>query len=254
MFSSQSRSEIQAWLIHGFVVILAVVAVGCVAKPSYEVREGVKHGAAVSGHIRLGGPVPNPETAMVYRDSDLCGPETTGEELIVSEDTKGIYGMVVSLEGVKEGKPLPQQSEQVLENRGCRFLPSVMVGASGLEIGVQNLDPVMHYTHARRQTRYGDTLWNVIQLEGAEGVRKEMTTPGIIDVRCDLHPSMKSYIHIFSHPYFTNTNVDGYFELLNVPAGNYTLRAWHPRIGIREKPIIVPSEGKIAFDLTIEAK
>jgi hypothetical protein len=38
---------------------------------------------------------------------------------------------------------------------------------------------------------------------------------------------MKSYIGVLTHPFFAVTGADGKYEIKGVPAGDYTLTAWH---------------------------
>lgn len=227
----------------------------CTAQSPYLVMNDMRTAAAnVSGQVTLVGPIPNVQQDRIYRDSGLCGEEIASEDLTIAEESRGIEGVIISLEGIKQGKPLPKPVDLVIENRGCRFLPQTLVAISGAILGVQNLDPVMHYTHARLETRYGPTQWNVIQIAGSEGVNKSLTTSGLLDIRCDLHPSMKAFVHVFDHPYFAKTNLDGQFELTNVPPGNYVLKAWHMRFGIRQRPVTVPEQGTLTVDIPVEIK
>ncbi|MGH8064087.1 MAG: carboxypeptidase-like regulatory domain-containing protein, partial [Candidatus Entotheonellia bacterium] len=41
------------------------------------------------------------------------------------------------------------------------------------------------------------------------------------------HAHMRAYILSFEHPYFAITDADGRFRIDQVPAGSYTLKAWH---------------------------
>jgi Carboxypeptidase regulatory-like domain len=53
-------------------------------------------------------------------------------------------------------------------------------------------------------------------------------------VTCDTHAHMRAYILSFEHPYFTVTDGDGRFQIDQVPAGSYTLKAWHEGWRIQE--------------------
>ncbi len=233
----------------------SVVLMACSAPPPpYVVLDDKRVAATISGQVTWVGTLPSSQLDRVYRDSGLCGEEVPSEDLVISDESRGIEGVIISLEGISQGKPLPPPGNLVVENRGCRFLPSALVAISGATLSVQNLDPVMHYTHARYQTRYGPTLWNVIQLAGAEGVSKGLTTIGLMDIRCDLHPNMKAFVQVFAHPYFDKSNFDGRFELRNVPPGSYTLNAWHTRFGTRQRLVTVPESGTVTIDVPIEMK
>ncbi len=206
----------------------------------------------ISGRVTWAGDPPSAQVDRVYRDSGLCGEDVPIDELVISDESRGIEGVIVSLEGVTRGKPLPSPGSLIIENRGCRFLPPTFVTIMGATLQIQNLDPVMHYTHARLDTRFGPTVWNIIQQAGAEGRTKLLDTPGLLDIRCDLHPNMKAFIRVLDHPYFTPTSFGGQFELRNVPPGSYTLNAWHPRFGTKSTPVTVPEAGgSITVDMAI---
>lgn len=209
----------------------------------------------VQGQVTLmGTAIPEAQIARIYRDSALCGEEVIGEELNVAEGSRGIDGVIVSLEGTTGGKPKPKEDMIVIENRGCRFIPYVAATVVGSTLQIQNTDPILHTTHARFQTRYGWTLWNVVQHAGAPGITKPLTAIGMVDIRCDLHPNMRSYVHVFNHPYFTVTDPEGLFEFTNVPAGTYQLTVWHARIGSKVRLITVPQNGTITADIEMQLK
>ena len=46
------------------------------------------------------------------------------------------------------------------------------------------------------------------------------------------------------HPYAVVVNEDGSYSIDDVPPGNYTIKAWHPRFGIKKATVTVPAGGK----------
>ncbi len=44
-----------------------------------------------------------------------------------------------------------------------------------------------------------------------------------------------------------------YYSLDNVPPGTYTLKAWHPRFGIKKTKITVEAGGTVAADFAFSA-
>lgn len=233
--------------------LLALLLTACTTPSTYVPVTDLGSVGSISGRVTWASDPPSAQVDRVYRDSGLCGEDVPIDELVISSDeSRGIEGVIVSLEGVAHGKPLPSPGSLIIENRGCRFLPPTLVTIMGATLQIQNLDPVMHYTHARLDTRFGPTLWNIIQQAGAEGRTKLLDTPGLLDIRCDLHPNMKAFIRVLDHPYFAPTSFDGHFELHKVPPGNYTLNAWHPRFGTKSTPVTVPEAGgSITVDIAI---
>lgn len=231
---------------------LSLILTACNKPNAYIPVNDLPAVGTISGRVTWAGDPPSAQIDRVYRDSGLCGEDVPIDELVISDESRGIEGVIVSLEGVTRGKPLPSPGSLIIENRGCRFLPPTFVTIMGATLQVQNLDPVMHYTHARLDTRFGPTVWNIIQQAGAEGRTKLLDTPGLLDIRCDLHPNMKAFIRVLNHPYFAQTSFEGQFELRNVPPGSYTLNAWHPRFGQKSTPVTVPEAGgSITVDMAI---
>ena len=50
---------------------------------------------------------------------------------------------------------------------------------------------------------------------------------------------MRSYIGVSPHPYFATTGEDGSFTLSALPAGTYTLEAWHETFGTKTAEVTV---------------
>ena len=53
----------------------------------------------------------------------------------------------------------------------------------------------------------------------------------MIPVKCNVHPWMRAYIGVVSHPFFAVTGDDGTFTIKGLPPGTYTLEAWHEKYG-----------------------
>lgn len=208
-------------------------------------------GVAITGTVTFTGPVLRPDPIPVYRDSEFCGEEMPNEMLMVEGKTLSVEGVVVSLEGITKGKPLPQDQTRVIESRGCRFVPRASATVVGSLLAIQSVDPIMHNTHLRMDSRFGDTVINVVQPAGARGIQRRLTTTGLMDVRCDIHPFMRAFIHVFDHPYFSVTDASGRYELTQVPPGKYKLKMWHEKLGVREREITVPAQGPVTLDLEI---
>lgn len=250
------KKSIQCSIIHLLpLYLLVLLLTACTTPSTYVPVNTLGPVGSISGRVTWVGDPPSAQTDRVYRDSGLCGEDVPIDELVISDESRGIEGVIVNLEGVTRGKPLPSPGSLVIENRGCRFLPPTSVTIIGATLQIQNLDPVMHYTHARLDTRFGPTLWNIIQQAGAEGRTKLLDTPASLDIRCDLHPNMKAFIRVLDHPYFDQTSFEGHFELRNVPPGSYTLNAWHPRFGMRSTPVTVPETGgPITVDMLVQPR
>src|SRR5436853_7096892 len=123
-------------------------------------------GVAVRGRVIFAGPPRDKEAMPVYRDSEFCGDAITHEALAVDPTTRGISGVVISLEGIEKGKPLAP-SDKVLtleiESKKCRFSPRIAARTVRSTLELRNNDPILHNRHVRKDTRYSTTVFKLTQ-------------------------------------------------------------------------------------------
>jgi hypothetical protein len=201
-------------------------------------------GVTVKGHVTFKGSVPKPKMVQVVRDQAFCGESVPDDSLLVDGSSKGIAYVVVNLKEVATGKALPKKTPLKVDNQDCRFVPSVSLGITGSVLEIQSADPILHNTHILQNEQ---TFLNVALPPGGRTIRKTLSHRGRLTVRCDAHEFMRASIHIFNHPYFTNTDTTGGFELRGVPPGTYTIQFWHQTLGMKELSITV----KKATPLTV---
>ena len=63
--------------------------------------------------------------------------------------------------------------------------------------------------------------------------------PEYFHVKCDVHPWMSAYVAVFDHPFFGTSGADGKWTIKNLPDGDYTLVAWHEKLGTQEKKVSI---------------
>ncbi len=137
----------------------------------------------------------------------------------------------------------PPQQPVALDQKGCVYQPHVFGVQIGQEIEIRNSDPTTHNIHPLpRQNRE----WNISQAPKTKALTRSFPRQEVmIPVKCNVHPWMKSYIGVVAHPYFAVTGGDGSFELKDLPPGNYTIQAWHEKLGNQELQITLePKQNK----------
>ena len=50
---------------------------------------------------------------------------------------------------------------------------------------------------------------------------------------------MRAYANVVTNPFFAVTKDDGTFEIKGLPAGTYTIEAWHERLGRQTQSVTI---------------
>ena len=72
--------------------------------------------------------------------------------------------------------------------------------------------------------------------------RKLTDADQVMKFKCDVHPWMTAYVLVAGNPFFAVTGDDGSFKITGVPAGKYTVEAWHERYGTKTAEITVDAD------------
>jgi hypothetical protein len=72
----------------------------------------------------------------------------------------------------------------------------------------------------------------------------------LFKVKCDVHPWMNAWVAVMSHPFWAVTGEDGTYTIPNLPAGTYTVEAWHERLPGQTAQITVGEGEGAAADFT----
>jgi hypothetical protein len=151
-----------------------------------------------------------------------------------------LKNVVVSIDGIRGGRPFPSGARPRLDQRGCWFIPHVQVVPAGVEIDIINSDGILHNIHTFPKN---NPPINMAQPKFKKIMSHAFARPDVVKVNCDVHSWMNAWIVVAPHPYFAVTDEDGRFTMSDVPGGTYTLRAWHEALGTREQTIAVQPGG-----------
>lgn len=130
-----------------------------------------------------------------------------------------------------------------LDQQGCMYSPRVLALMTHQTLEVKNTDPTSHNVHVMP---HHNKQWNYSLPTGAAPYETHFDHPELaMAVMCNVHPWMRAFIFVFSHPYYQITSKTGTFELKNVPPGTYTIEAWHERFGVQDQIVaLAPKEAK----------
>lgn len=227
-----------------------MVILGALRADAYEVA-AVQNGGSISGQVRFEGKAPEPKKMTITKDSQVCG---NGERVVgaVTVDASGsLQGAVVYIDQIAVGKAWPpSQDGFMIDQEGCRFLPSAPVMRKGETVRLRNKDGVMHNSHAYELIGSSRvSIFNFAQMRGSESKRDLPLRRGNeVKLECDVHNFMHEWFLVLDHPYFAPTGLDGKFGIGEVPRGTYKLVAWHSVLGRKETTIEVKPGATAAAD------
>lgn len=192
---------------------------------------GLAFSGTIKGKITYSADVKLPPVLKTGKYKKACGPEIPNEKLLVNE--KGLNNVVVSLKGAKlKGKP----GEYVLDQKGCRYEPHLIAMMVGSTLKIHSSDPINHNIHTYS---FDNDPINIMFIPGQENYEQEFDEPEIIKVECDLHGWMNAWIVVTENSFFAISKDKGTFKIPNVPAGEYTLNAWHEKLGSKSQTVKV---------------
>lgn len=214
----------------------------------------VASAATVSGSVRLKSPLGPLPPVPAGADSALCG-ASIADSSVIGKDSTGLGNVVVWIEGLRSGKPLPIERRLELESLNCRLGPRVQGAVTGSGLNVIGHDAFRQHL---RFIAAGDTGARTVVLLGRDEqvipTNLPFASPGMVIVHDADHAWPRAYIAVFDHPYFAVTSADGKFSIDGIPPGKYTLATWHERTGKHEQPIEISAGGQVKADVVLEGK
>jgi plastocyanin len=138
-----------------------------------------------------------------------------------------------------------------IKQKDKQFSPQTAVVQKGTNVVFPNMDSVFHniFSTSGRNSfdlgsyRSGDTPRSVV-----------LTTPGVVEVFCNIHSKMNANILVVPGPFYAKVGADGSYHIENVPVGARRVVAWSPNAKPAQQKIEVGSSGGQAnFTLDVEA-
>ena len=151
---------------------------------------------------------------------------------------------------VKEGlgaQKFEAPKEPVIFNQeGCVYHPKVFGIQVNQPLEIRNSDDTLHNVHSLSKNSKSFNLG--MPIKGMK-LKKTFTAPEVmVKIKCDVHPWMGAYAGVVDNPYYGVTGADGSAAIKDLPAGEYTLEAWHEKYGTQTQKITVTdADQEISF-------
>lgn len=186
--------------------------------------------------------VPMTDQQCATLNKDKKPPVVDPGKLVYSKDGNTVPDVFVYVKKGAGKYDAPTEPVE-LDQKDCMYVPHVFGMIAGQPIKIVNSDPVNHNVHSQAQKNpqfnFAQPKQNMVKLlEGKDTFNKPEVG---VKIKCDVHSWMSAYAFVLTNPFFdvTKSHLNdggdsgkrGTFELKNLPAGKYTLEAWHENFG-----------------------
>jgi plastocyanin len=145
----------------------------------------------------------------------------------------------------------PTQPVQVVQ-KDARFVPHVLPVVVGTTVHWPNRDEIFHNVFSYSEPKRFDL--DLYKRDQDQEKKVTFDKPGRVDVFCSIHSQMHCIVLVLENPHFAVADAKGRFEIRDVPAGKYRLKAWHERLPPEVKEIDVPATGGVTVDFVLGIK
>ena len=119
-----------------------------------------------------------------------------------------------------------QSSVAVVAQENLQFVPRTSAIRRGTRVRFPNRDDILHNVYSFSKAKkfqlplYRDEPPELVSFD----------VPGAVVLGCNIHDWMVAYIYVLDTPWFARTGASGRTLLRSVPAGDYAVEVWHPRM------------------------
>jgi len=214
---------------------------------------GATGNASITGKIVFEGPIPAPEKFKMTADA-YCLKQNPGE--VARQDAeigpdRGIKDVFVYVKSGITGTYPPPATPAVIDQRGCRYHPHVFGMVAGQSLDILNSDDTLHNIHSLPEKNESFNLG--MPVKGMKYTKKFDKPEVMIHIKCDVHGWMSAYCGVVAHPFFAVTAADGTYTIKNLPAGTYTIEAWHEKFGTQTQQVTVGASESKSVGFTFKA-
>ena len=197
----------------------------------------------VSGKINFTGTAPANEQISMAADP-TCASLHSGPvfaETVIANSNGTLKNVFVYVKEGLEGKTFPAPTTPVtIDQKGCQYHPHVFGIQVGQPLEIINSDSTLHNVHSLANQSKQFNLGMPIQ--GMKLSKKFENPEVMVKFKCDVHPWMSAHIGVLSHPYYGVSGDEGTFEIKDLPAGTYTIEAWHEKYGTQTQSVTVTDQ------------
>jgi plastocyanin len=147
----------------------------------------------------------------------------------------------------------PPKEHPVMDQSKLVFHPHILPVLAGTTVDFLNSDDVAHnvFSPDKSADKMNLGTWPKGEIKS---FIFEKRCDKVCDavMLCNVHPEMEAFVVIMQNPYHDIADDSGYFCIENVPAGNHTIKVWHPKRRAKAQNIEVPKEGTVEIEFALK--
>ncbi|HTE41208.1 MAG TPA: methylamine utilization protein [Steroidobacteraceae bacterium] len=146
----------------------------------------------------------------------------------VGSDDPTVIGDVIVYAVPKPGSVAgaAKSTKAIVDQRDKEFVPLVSVVRVGTSVEFPNSDNIRHQVYSFSPAK----VFNLKLYSGRPSSPVTFDRPGVVTLGCNIHDQMIAWVLIVDSPWYAKVGTNGSVTLKDLPAGDFTLHAWHPGI------------------------
>lgn len=120
----------------------------------------------------------------------------------------------------------PPNERVVVDQRDKEFVPYVLAVQVGTPVYFPNSDNIRHHVYSFSPAKTFELPLYI----GTPAEPVVFDRPGAVALGCNIHDWMIGYVYVLDTPWYATSADDGAARIAALPAGDYDVRVWHPRL------------------------
>ena len=141
----------------------------------------------------------------------------------------------------------PAAAPRVMAQQDTAFAPGVLVVPVGTTVDFPNRDPFFHNVFSYSSP----ARFDLGRYPAGESKSVTFDEPGVVKLYCEVHEHMRGAIVVAGSHHHALLDGSGDFTIPDVPAGRWTVVAWHADLGSTETEVVVPDGAEARVELEL---
>lgn len=120
-----------------------------------------------------------------------------------------------------------------VDQRDLTFMPYVQVARPGGAAVFRNSDYTRHHVYSFSPA----ATFEMVLGPGERSGRVPLEEAGVVAIGCNIHDQMIAWLYVSDAPWLARTGADGDVAFKDLPAGEYRVLVWHPRLEARSRGV-----------------